>query len=410
MELQILLIAAFGWIVYREWRFFSVNREREALRLELERHLAVSEKGEENLEKRLLFAFKELSQEALKDHTHSFLELATAKFEKLQEGARVDIHHRQRAIDDLLKPMRETLEKTNRSHDELQKLLATTHTSISEQVKGLAFQQTRLQLETQNLAKALRLPAVRGRWGEIQLRRVVEMAGMVNFCDFLEQVTVGQDGRRLRPDLVVKLPVGKQIVVDAKTPLAAYLDALEAESDEQKREKLAAHARQVKIHIQQLSSKGYWDQFPSAPEFVVLFLPAEPFFSAALEADPTLIEYGAEQKVIIATPTTLIALLRAVSYGWKQEQLSENAEVISKLGRELSERISTFSSHFGEIRRGLEKAVDAYNRSVASFEARVMPAARRLAETGGTGEETEPLESVDRVPRLLAEKEQLTTK
>lgn len=404
MEPLIYLLGALcGWIVYREWRFTVVNRERETLKLESERLKVLMDR--EAYEKQLLFAFKELSQEALKDHTHSFLELAAARFEKLQEGARVDIHHRQKAIDDLLKPIRESLEKTSRSHEELQKLVASTHGSLTEQVKGLFTQQTRLQTETANLVKALRMPAVRGRWGEIQLKRVVEMAGMVAYCDFVEQESALDDGRRLRPDLIVKLPGNKQIIVDAKTPLAAYLDALDAESEEGRREKIESHARQVKSHIQQLSSKSYWEQFPKAPEFVVLFLPAEPFFSAALEADPSLIEYGVEQRVILATPTTLIALLRAVSYGWKQELLSENAELISQLGKELHERLSTFSGHFGEIRKGLERAIEAYNKSVGSYEARVMPSARRLGEAGGREEkEIEPLEAIDRIPRLLIEK------
>jgi DNA recombination protein RmuC len=357
----------------------------------------------ENIQQQWESKFKVISSEALSLSNKSFLDLANATLEKFQETAKLDLAKRQDAISDLVKPVTASLQTVDQKIMELEKSRMSAYAVLKHQVSELLISQNQLKTETSNLVNALKTPSVRGRWGEIQLRRVVEMAGMVSYCDFEEQVTTQGDDGKLRPDLIINLPGNKKIIVDAKAPLSAYLEALEAKDPEVRQEKLKDHARQVRAHIRALAKRSYYEQFQPAPEFVILFLPGETFFSAALEQDPSLIEAGVEERIILATPTTLIALLRAVAYGWRHEKLAENAKEISELGKELHKRLSDMASHFVRLGKNLGGAVQSYNQAIGNLEHRVLVSARRFKELGSVSQAAEivPLEPLDHIPREI---------
>jgi DNA recombination protein RmuC len=367
-----------------------------ALRVELEyeqartaEKVALLEKTERDVTSR----FDALAADALRKNNESFLELASVK-----------LGQKEQAVEHLVAPLKESLQKVDGKLHELEVARKGAYSSLAEQVRQLTETQNALRSETGNLVSALRdRPNVRGRWGEIQLRRVVEMAGMIEHCDFETQAHVATEDGRLRPDLIVQLPGGKKVVVDAKMAGQAYLESLSCDDDESRLVKLREHARQVRDHITKLSAKSYWSQFDQTPEFVILFIPGETFLSAALEQDPALIEDGVNQQVIIATPTTLIALLRAVSYGWRQETVAESARAVSDLGRELYTRLATLTEHFAKVGRGLETAVRSYNDTVGSLETRVLPSARKFKEHGiSPAGELAPLNVVDRSVRAVS--------
>ena len=371
---------------------------------EIEKHLAEQKGLLGDAKAKLSDAFTSLAAEALAKNNTGFLTLAEEKFKALKNDTQADLDARKQAIELLVEPLSEALSTYQKESKVLEDKRLQELGTVGEQLRSLAVAQTTLQQETAKLVNALKSPQVRGRWGEIALRKTAELAGMSAHCDFVEQESVTAESGRLRPDMIVKLPAGRQVVVDSKVSLEGFMQALEAKTDPEREAALVRHAAQISQHVAKLAEKEYWDQFSSAPEFVVLFIPNDSFLAAAAEKDPSLVESAIARKVVIATPSTFIALLRAIAYGWRQEQLTENAQRISALGQELSDRMSTFVEHLIKVGAGLSTAVDSYNAAVGSFETRLLPSARKFKALGAGGKrDVDELEPIDQTPRLLAE-------
>ncbi|MEM8867209.1 MAG: DNA recombination protein RmuC [Verrucomicrobiota bacterium] len=368
-----------------------------------EEKLALLEQAREQLKE----SFTALSAEALKMNNESFLNLAKTTLEKYQEGAKGDLEKRQQAIQKTVEPVGEALKTFNQRVDQIEERRTQTDASLKQQLQQLAESQVQLSRTTGSLVRALRAPQVRGQWGEMQLRRTVEMAGMINYCDFEEQASVETDeGQRQRPDMLIRLPNERVVVVDSKVPLAAYLDALQSEDPDTQKERMQAHARHIRDHIKGLSAKAYWTQFANAPEFVVLFIPNETIFSAALEQDPELIELGVLNKVILATPTTLIALLKAIAYGWQQEAVAREAKEIAALGKELYDRIGVVTGHFAKLGKSLDQSVGHYNTAIRSVETRLLSTAKKFqALDSASAAELPETKAIEKTPTAPAEVE-----
>ena len=347
--------------------------------------------------------FAALASEALGKNRQDFLALVSERFEKHNEAANQDLEKRQKEIETLVKPLGENLDKFERKVEQIEKDRKGAYERISEVVESLKHGQMHLHTETARLVQALRQPKTRGRWGEHQLRNVLEMAGMTEHVDFLEQPTIQGENGQLRPDVIIRVPGGKSIIVDAKTPLDAYLAGVEAPDADARERHVARHARQVRQHIRNLASQEYWKALPGSPDFVVMFIPGEAFFAAAIESDPALFELAVRQRVLISTPTTLIALVKAIAYGWQQETLAANARTVQKLGGELFQRLSVFRKHMGDLGQALRQTVDRYNKGVGTLEGRILPAARKFEPLGvvARGTEIPVLEPVTLAPRAI---------
>jgi DNA recombination protein RmuC len=396
------------------WLQRQLSEKRQQLAALEARHASDQKSAEEKLalleqaRDQLKESFQALSSEALSKNNESFLNLAKSTLEKYQEGAKGDLDKRQEAINKTVEPVGDALKAFNERVDKIEQRRTQTDASIGQQLQQLAESQVQLSKTTGSLVQALRAPQVRGQWGEMQLRRTVEMAGMINYCDFEEQASVEtSDGQRQRPDMIIRLPNERVVVVDSKVPLAAYLDALQSDDPDHQKERMVAHARHIRDHIKGLSAKSYWTQFDNAPEFVVLFIPNETIFSAALEQDPELIEQGVLNKVILATPTTLIALLKAIAYGWQQEAIAREAKDIAALGKELYERVSVVTGHFTKLGKSLDQSVGCYNKAVSSMESRLLVTAKKFDALDSASPDPLPEPSlIENQPSLPKQEEQ----
>jgi len=413
-----LIIGALLAYLRAQLRITTLQQENASLTttLELERktaaeRIAQAERDRDELDEKmgekLGITFADLSSKLLKDNSEQFLKLAQEKLKQFNIEAQNELGKKEQAIEHLLKPMRETLEKTEKQLHSIERDRKEAYGSISKHLESMTETQRLLQDETRNLSQALRRPEVRGQWGELTLKRLVELAGMVQHCDFFEQEHTSTDTGAIRPDMIVRMPGNREIVVDVKTPLDAYLSAVESRDDKERQRFLEHHARKVRERVRELSSKAYWSQFDNSPDFVVLFIPGDQFLSAALDKNPDLLEYALQQKVILATPSSLIALLRAVAYGWNQQSVAENAEQIRALGVDLYKRLTTFTSHLARVGKHLNSSVDNYNSAIGSFQRQVLSGARKFTEMGisAPNKPAEPLEPIEKTVRSLSDAE-----
>ena len=406
LAIGLLLGGLIAWLVFRARQQKLVQtvaalqtRIKDQQTLQLERDAAF-----EAANSRLATAFSDLSNQSLKANSENFLRLAEQNLSAHQEKAKRELGDREQAVESLVKPIREALQQTQKQISDLEKARSEAYGSIRSQLESMQVSQKSLAQETQNLVNALRRPEVRGRWGEITLRRLVELAGMVEHCDFQEQVHTTDDHKTIRPDMIVRMPDQRELVVDVKTPLDAYLQAVEAKDDAQRKLALERHARNVREHIRSLASKTYWEQFSRSPEFVILFIPGDQFLSAALNEDPDLIDSALSQQIILATPTSFVALLKAVAYGWRQLALADNAEEIRRLAEDLYGRLTAFVGHMNRVGKQLASSVEHYNRAVGSLERKVLPGARKFVELGiRPKKEIEQVEPLESLPRTMVD-------
>ena len=388
----IVIGAVLGWLVA------SLRSSRRLAELDttLQHERQSSQEREQAFESR----FVQLSQQALANNHEAFLRLAKETLGQFHIQAKGDLDLKEKAIESLVKPIREALDKTEQQIRKIENERQAAYGALKTHLEGMAQTQQLLQSETRNLVQALRRPEVRGQWGELTLRRLAELAGMVEHCDFYEQVQVSGEAGRLRPDMIVRMPARREIVVDVKTPLDAYLSAIEATDDESRRRHLERHAQNLRERIRELASKAYWNQFENAPDFVVLFIPGDQFLAAALDQDHGLLEEALQQEVMLTTPTSFVALLRAVAYGWRQEQFADNIAKVRDLGEDLYHRLAVFSEHLARLGTTLEKAVGEYNQTVGSFETKLLPGARKFPELGiPAGKSVTEPQPIEKLPR-----------
>jgi DNA recombination protein RmuC len=402
----LLLGSLISWLIFRS-RQRRLQESVESLNDRLKDQDALQAERESAFEaatSRLAKAFSDLSNQSLKANSENFLRLAEQNLGAQHERAKRELGDREQAVENLVKPIKDALHQSQAQIAALEKSRSEAYGGIKSQLETMQINQQSLTQETQNLVNALRRPEVRGRWGEITLRRLVELAGMVEHCDFQEQVHVSNDEKIIRPDMIVRMPDHRELVVDVKTPLDAYLEAIEAKDDKQRKLGLERHARNVRDHVRKLASKTYWEQFPKSPEFVILFIPGDQFLSAALNEDPDLIEYSLSEQIILATPTSFVALLKAVAYGWRQLVLADNAQEIRKLAEDLYGRLTAFAGHMNKVGKQLASSVENYNRAVGSLERKVLPGARKFVELGiRPKKEIEQIEPLESLPRTMAE-------